>query len=134
MTRFKLEDLDHVAITVSELARSIDWYQSVLGMERCYREVWNECPAFMCLGNTGLALFPADGGRAAPAPDSRTHRIVRHIAFRADRENFRQAQETLRQRNIPFQFQDHTISHSIYFRDPDGHQLEITTYDVGTDV
>jgi len=25
---------------------------------------------------------------------------------------------------------DHGISHSIYLRDPEGHQIELTTYDV----
>jgi len=34
------------------------------------------------------------------------------------------------ERGIKFEFQDHEISHSIYFRDPDGHALEITTYDL----
>jgi len=28
------------------------------------------------------------------------------------------------------EFQNHGIAHSIYFRDPDGHELEITTYEV----
>jgi len=36
----------------------------------------------------------------------------------------------LKKRGIKFEFQDHEIAHSIYFRDPDGHQLEITTYQV----
>jgi catechol-2,3-dioxygenase len=30
----------------------------------------------------------------------------------------------------PFDFQDHDVSHSIYFSDPDGHRLELTTYEV----
>jgi catechol 2,3-dioxygenase-like lactoylglutathione lyase family enzyme len=54
-----------------------------------------------------------------------------HLAFRANRENFLTAQGELKKRGIKFEFQDHEIAHSIYFRDPDGHQLEITTYDVG---
>jgi catechol-2,3-dioxygenase len=53
-----------------------------------------------------------------------------HLAFRADRRNFLAAQEELKRRGISFEFQDHDISHSIYFNDPDGHELEITTYDV----
>jgi len=53
-----------------------------------------------------------------------------HLAFRADRENFLGAQRELENRGIKFDFQDHEISHSIYFRDPDGHALEITTYEV----
>ena len=31
---------------------------------------------------------------------------------------------------IEFEFQDHKISHSIYFYDPDRHELEITTYEL----
>jgi len=32
---------------------------------------------------------------------------------------------------IPYDFQDHGIAHSVHFADPDGHKVEITTYDVG---
>jgi len=53
-----------------------------------------------------------------------------HLAFRADRENFRAVQQELKKRGIKFEFQDNEIAHSIYFRDPDGHKLEITTYEV----
>jgi catechol 2,3-dioxygenase-like lactoylglutathione lyase family enzyme len=53
-----------------------------------------------------------------------------HLAFRADRKNFGAAQQELKTRGIKFEFQDHEIAHSIYFRDPDGHQLEITTYEI----
>jgi catechol-2,3-dioxygenase len=50
--------------------------------------------------------------------------------LRADRKNFERAQQELKQRGIAFHFEDHGIAHSIYFRDPDGHELEITTYEV----
>ena len=55
---------------------------------------------------------------------------LRHIAFRVDRENFDAAQDDLRNRGIAFEFQDHEVSQSIYFQDPDGLQLELTTYEV----
>ena len=55
---------------------------------------------------------------------------MRHLAFKVDRANFEQAQQELKARGIEFEFQDHMISHSIYFNDPDGHQIELTTYDV----
>jgi catechol 2,3-dioxygenase-like lactoylglutathione lyase family enzyme len=72
-------------------------------------------------------LFPAN-----EEPKTSAHREIRmlHLAFRANRENFLGAQQELKQRGIKFEFQDHEIAHSIYFRDPDGHQLEITTYEV----
>jgi catechol 2,3-dioxygenase-like lactoylglutathione lyase family enzyme len=90
--------------------------------------MWNGVPTFIGKGTTGIALFPA-----SQEPKQSTHRDVRmlHLAFRADRENFLAAQRELESRGIDFEFQDHEISHSIYFRDPDGHQLEITTYEVG---
>ena len=53
-----------------------------------------------------------------------------HLAMRADRKNFLDAQEELKQRGIKFEFEDHQISHSIYFSDPDGHHLEITTHEL----
>ena len=52
------------------------------------------------------------------------------IAFRVDRPSFEAVQAHLTAQGIPFTFSDHDISHSIYFSDPDGHRLEITTYDL----
>jgi len=46
-----------------------------------------------------------------------------------DRVNFVKAQEALQARGIEFVFEDHSISQSIYLRDPDGYELELTTYD-----
>ena len=53
-----------------------------------------------------------------------------HLAFRASRANFQAAREELKDRGIRFEFEDHEIAHSIYFNDPDGHKLEITTYEI----
>ncbi len=64
-----------------------------------------------------------------PTPNHNTI-AMRHLAFRVDRANFEQAQIDLRQRGIEFEFEDHTVSHSIYIYDPDGHRIEITTYEV----
>ena len=123
----QLEGIDHVAMGVRDIERSAKWYIDVLGFERLHDGMWNGVPTFIGKGNTGIALFPANEESKTSA-----HREIRmlHLAFRADRENFRAAQQDLKKRGIKFEFQDHEIAHSIYFRDPDGHQLEITTYDV----
>ena len=123
----QLEGIDHVAMGVRDVERSAKWYTEVLGFERLHEGVWGGVPTFVGKGNTGIALFPASQ-EAKPS----AYREIRmlHLAFRADRENFLAAQRELGKRRITFEFQDHEISHSIYFRDPDGHQLEITTYEL----
>jgi catechol 2,3-dioxygenase-like lactoylglutathione lyase family enzyme len=123
----ELEGIDHVALGVRDIETSAQWYIEVLGFERLYQDMWNGVPTFVGKGNTGLALFPASQGTRPP--DCRDIRML-HLAFRANRQNFLAAQHELEKHGIKFEFQDHEISHSIYFRDPDGHQLEITTYEL----
>lgn len=122
----KVDGLDHVAIAARDVARSMQWYRDVLGLERRHADVWGDLPVMMCSGNTCVAIFPLTDDQPAVNRGAR----VLHIAFRADRKTFEQAQKDLRALRIPFQFSDHDIAHSIYFRDPDGYKLEITTYDV----
>ncbi|PYK74656.1 MAG: hypothetical protein DME39_06510 [Verrucomicrobia bacterium] len=110
----QLERIDHVALGVRDIERSAKWYIEVLGFKRLHEDMWNGVPTFIGKGNTGIALFLR----------------MLHLAFRANRQNFLAAQHELEKRGIKFEFQDHEISHSIYFRDPDGHQLEITTYEL----
>lgn len=126
---FTLSQIDHVALTVRDLERATRWYQQVLGLQRRHEEVWGDVPTMLYAGSTALALFPASVSDPAPAPGADTI-AMRHLAFVVDRGNFRAAQEALTAQGIAFEWQDHTISHSIYFSDPDGHRLEITTYQV----
>jgi len=145
-----LEGIDHVALSVRDVERAAQWYIDVLGFERWHQGMWAGIPVFIGKGTTSLALFPARTNEKASSAKAATEagstslaavasakaaaepsgvRML-HLAFRADRKNFLAAQEELKRRGIEFQFQDHEISHSIYFRDPDGHNLEITTYDL----
>jgi catechol 2,3-dioxygenase-like lactoylglutathione lyase family enzyme len=126
---FQLEGIDHVALAVRDVERSARWYQDVLGLSRLHREVWGSFPAVVGVGTTSLALFPVASGRP-DGPPGRETICVRHVAFRVDRGNFERAQAELRARGIELEFQDHQIARSIYLSDPDGHQLEITTYEV----
>jgi catechol 2,3-dioxygenase-like lactoylglutathione lyase family enzyme len=124
----QLEGIDHVAIAVADVERSANWYVEVLGFERLYPGMWNGTPVFIGKGKTAIALFPVRSEHSKSDKRGRTNML--HLAFRADRRNFLGAQEELEDRGIKFEFQDHEISHSIYFHDPDGHELEITTYEL----
>ena len=123
-----LEGLDHVALAVRDVARSVEWYQRVLGLERRHAEVWGDYPAIVGIGTTALALFPITAPTALPPP-GRNVVAMRHVAFRASRAGFAAMQAHLTALGIPFSSEDHQIAHSIYFHDPDGHELEVTTYD-----
>lgn len=120
------EGIDHVAMTVSDLQASVEWYGRVLGLTRLF-DYW-EIPIFLGVGKTGVALFPPPD--AGPQPEARPSIGFRHLAFRVTRANFEAAKSVLDAEKISFEFQDHGISHSIYFPDPDGNELEITTYEI----
>jgi catechol 2,3-dioxygenase-like lactoylglutathione lyase family enzyme len=125
----ELEGIDHVALSVRDVERSAQWYIEVLGFERKFEGMWDGVPVFIGKGTTALALFPVRSNEGSTSGDSGGVRML-HLAMRANRKNFLAAQDELKRRSIKFDFQDHEISHSIYFRDPDGHQLEITTYEL----
>jgi catechol 2,3-dioxygenase-like lactoylglutathione lyase family enzyme len=126
---FELEGLDHVALSVRDVERSADWYVDVLGFERRYQGMWNGVPVFVARDKTAIALFPRDNDQASPPASGKPDGML-HLALRANRKNFVAAQDDLTSRGIAFHFRDHEISHSIYFRDPDGYVIEITTYEV----
>ena len=124
---FQLQGIDHVALAVRDLARSTQWYIDVLGFQHLYPGMWGGVPVFVGNERSALALFPTTRDGNANARGIR----MLHVAFGTTREQFLAAQRHLNERGIAFEFQDHEISHSIYFRDPDGHELEITTYELG---
>ena len=121
----KLEGIDHVAFAVPDVERTVAWYLEVLGFERRHEGAWDGVPAFIGKGTTALALFPRKATNAGKPSGS-----FLHLALRADRAEFVRAQEELRRRAIDFDFEDHGIAHSIYFRDLNDLRLEITTYEL----
>ena len=123
----EIEGIDHVALWVRDVERSARWYIELLGFEHRWPGMWDGVPIFIGKGTTALALFPMRGSSDVAQSGIR----MSHLAFRTTRDGFTAAQRELKERGIPFSFEDHEISHSIYFSDPDGHALEITTYEVG---
>lgn len=124
----ELDGIDHVALAVRDVAKSAQWYIEVLGFERRHPGMWGGVPVFVGKGSTAIALFPV----GSDDPARRPHRSLTmlHLAFRTSSRGFLAAQAEFTARRLSFEFQDHEISRSIYFQDPDGHELEITTYEV----
>ena len=124
---FQIEALDHVAVHVRDLQQSVEWYQSVLGMEQ--RHQYQDTtgygnPIEMRGGGAGIALFPA-------TPQTPALAFHGHIAMRLTRSNFEQAQAHLRQLDVDFKFVHYTRADAIYFHDPNGYEIELSTYEMG---
>ena len=73
-----------------------------------------------------VALFQAQSAAGERTPESAG---LRHIAFMVERADLRLAQARLREHGVEFRFEDHGNVHSVYFSDPDGNVIELTTYD-----
>ncbi|HEX8177809.1 MAG TPA: VOC family protein [Pyrinomonadaceae bacterium] len=126
---FNIECLDHVALLVTDLERSVEWYTRVLGLKRHYAEAW-DIPVVLYAGTTGIALFPATS-KEQKLPAIPRHAIVmQHFAFRVSRSDFEEARRDFQHREIKYEIQDHDVAHSIYIYDPDGYEVELTTYDI----
>ncbi len=122
--------LDHVAITVKNVETSVEWYEKVLNLKRFEVSQWGGIPVFMVAeNNTGLAIFPSERGNLNPMPAGKLS-YTPHIAFAVSLSSFNDVKMELKGKEIEYVFQDHAISHSIYFRDPDDYCIEITTYDI----
>lgn len=121
--------LDHVAIRVTDLEISADWYYKVLGLQRYQLPEWGDFPIFMLSGKSGVALFPAD--KSAPPLDPVSKNVkIDHFAFNVDRANFELAKTRYKELDLKFSIQDHHYFDSMYTKDPDGHVVELTTIKV----
>ena len=127
----KIQTLDHIAIISADPDRSVKWYTEVLGLEHAFSEEWNGVPKFVVTkeNSTGIAIFPAQTDDPKGSPDG-DYLIVDHFAFRVSGEDFINAQKELKDKGIEIRIADHKVAKSIYMHDPDGHEVELTTYEI----
>ena len=120
----ELEGLDHVGFRTSRRGRSVRWYQEVLGLRRAHQEVWGDFPAVLEANGSGVALFPNEDGKPLPVDDP-----MRHVGFRTSRRGLEQAKAELAANGVEYEEGDYGVAWSVYLPDPDGYQVEITTYE-----
>jgi catechol 2,3-dioxygenase len=120
------ERIAHAVIKVRDLEKSRKFYTEILGMD-----VMNHSPeiGILFLANNRrdhheLALLQI--GPQAEAPSANAIGLL-HIAFRLRNETeLRAAYKELKDNQVPIAFTvDHGITKSVYFYDPDGHELEL---------
>ena len=121
----KAERIGHVVLKVRDLERSRAFYTEVLGMDVMME--FPERAVFLANNRRDhheIALFAvgpeADGLRAKQIG-------LAHVAFRLRNvDDLRAAYEEFKEKHVPISFTiDHGVTKSIYFRDPDGHELEV---------
>jgi catechol 2,3-dioxygenase-like lactoylglutathione lyase family enzyme len=112
----KARGIDHVVFHVKDLARAKKFYVDFLGMEIDHERSW-QC--FLKCGNQGVALFEVDGGEEVHGGSE-----VNHLALRLAEGDLARTRKTLEDAGIEIHGRpgDPTC---IYFRDPDGHRLQL---------
>lgn len=135
---FRVDQIDHVELFVPNRHEAAAWYARVLGLAIVPEyEHWAGDPRGPLMissdgGSTKLALF--EGTPQGPRETAGFHLV----AFRVDAGNFAKFLARLADLNLidhrsrpvtPDSVRDHGAASSIYFSDPWGHRLELTTYD-----
>ena len=120
------ERIAHVVLKVRDLERSKKFYTEVLGMD-----VMSEIsmPRILFLANNRRdhhEIGLLEVGPQAPTPPANAVGLV-HVAFRLRNEaELRAAHKDLKEKEVPISFTvNHGITKSVYFFDPDGHELEV---------
>ena len=124
---------DHLALPVYDAARTLQFYGEVLQLplvDALSGDDWGGKPwLMMFFGTAGgqlLALCALSG--AQPPPPDGLPADVRHYAFSVASSAEQEAWKArLGQHGIAFSEEDHGTQHSIYFSDPNGIVLEVTT-------
>ena len=118
----------HMALICSDIERTIEFYQDVLGfplielMEN--RDYKGSTHLFFDIGNNNLlAFFDFPGLGLQPGVESIGS--VQHIAISVEPEQFEGLKSRLDARGITYLGPDRGITNSIYFKDPDGIQIEL---------
>ena len=125
--RIKIERIDHVALVVRDLQTSKKWYGEMFGFKSLDN---NPASPYVGNDNVKLALLQIAEGSTFTPPVSQGARAC-HFAFGADRSTFESYRTRLDGLNIRYEELTHSDSQSIYFSDPDGYMIEVTTYETG---
>ncbi len=139
MQDFAVSQIDHIELFVPDRREAARWYEETFGLRILPEfEDWADNPRGPLMigtleGSTKLALFT--GRSQGERPTAGFHQV----AFRVDRPSFEaflhhiQLFPVFDDKGDPLHeltVRDHGLALSVYFHDPYGHRLEITTYEV----
>ena len=122
----QISHLGHVVLYVENLKKSVEFYSELLGLDS-YGTVFNGRAAVLTSGRTHHELLLIEVGQA-PGP-LKGHRLgLYHIGWCIGNTigQLVEAKNQLDQAGVAIDgITDHTITKSIYIKDPDGNELEL---------
>lgn len=113
-----IEGIYEVAIRVKDLARAEAFYVETLGLEEGIRDTNRNWLFLRAGGNAGMIVLQEDKGDWPR----------QHFAFTVSESSIETAASALKEKGVavsgPF-FHEWMPAKSVYFDDPDGHELEL---------
>lgn len=122
----KAHYLGHVVFYVKNIEASLRFYRDLLGFQEVGRIFHGKASA-LTGGRTHHELLLIQVGDA-PGPPSGPRRGFYHIGIKIGEslEELREAKQELERLGIPITgMSDHTVSQSLYIKDPDGNEVEV---------
>lgn len=137
----KIDRIHHVAYRCKDAKETVQWYVENLNMDFVLAIAEDQVPStkapdpymhvFLDAGNDNVLAFFELPTQPEMGRDENTPDWVQHIAFRvksmAELLQFRQQLESNGVEVLGVT--DHSVFHSIYFFDPNGHRLELAAPD-----
>lgn len=109
-----LEDINHLTLAVTDVRRSFDFYYKLLGFKPLV--LWRD-GAYFLVGPFWFCLNYDPHYVAQPS--------CTHYAFSVDSNAFESIAQRIQDAGTAIYKDNTSPGHSLYFLDPDGHQLEI---------
>lgn len=129
-----MTELAHVVFYVRDLQRSVEFYRDIVGL-KVVGHIFDNRAAMLSGGRTHHELLLIEVGNApGPLPGRRIG--LYHVGWKIGEslDKLRALRERLHQLKYPLDgMSDHTVSQSLYLRDPDGNEVELFVDDPSVD-
>lgn len=145
MTALKIDRIHHVAYRCRDAKQTVEWYCKHLNMDFVLAIAEDRVPStkapdpymhvFLDAGNDNVLAFFELPTQPPMDRDQNTPEWVQHIAFKVpDMDTLLGYKASLEAAGIEvLGVVDHSLFHSIYFFDPNGHRLELAAPDPDVD-